>query len=273
MNSESSIKYCTMGNNHVKTEPCPKCREEGNDTRGDNLSRYADGSSYCWKCGHYDLSNNIISKFLDRGNKPTHDRLPLVHLPIDVDINYPSFIIDWVGKYDLDVSDLLYNNVLYSNKGIKLRDIQLTDCLLFPFWDNERLIGYQCRVFGNGKDKVKWYSKGDVQNIAHVLFLGKVGHAKIKIDRLVFTEDLISAIKVSKIGICAMPIFGVHLTKRMAQIRVLNPLESIIFLDADMHSHSLKESNVMRLNGFKTHIILSKCDPKEYTYNELKEIL
>ncbi len=46
-----------------------------------------------------------------------------------------------------------------------------------------------------------------------------------------------------------------------------------IFLDADMHQHSLKESNVMRLNGFKTHVILSKCDPKEYTYNELKEIL
>ena len=271
MNLESSIKYCTMGNNHVKTEPCPKCREEGNDTRGDNLSRYADGSSYCWKCGHYDLSSDVISKFLDRGNKFIPEKLPLIPLPNDVDINYPSFIIDWVGKYDLDVSDLLYNNVLYSNKGIKLRDIQLTDCLLFPFWDNERLIGYQCRVFGNGKDKVKWYSKGDVQNIAHVLFLGKVGHAKIKIDKLVFTEDLISAIKVSKIGICAMPIFGVHLTKSMTC--VLNPIESIIFLDADMHSHSLKESNVMRLNGFKTHVILSKCDPKEYSYDELKEIL
>ncbi len=32
-------------------EPCPSCRERGQDRSGDNLIRYADGGSYCFACG------------------------------------------------------------------------------------------------------------------------------------------------------------------------------------------------------------------------------
>ena len=31
-------------------EPCPKCRENGDDASGDNLHRYPDGSAHCFKC-------------------------------------------------------------------------------------------------------------------------------------------------------------------------------------------------------------------------------
>lgn len=34
----------------VGKEPCPKCREKGGDRSGDNLVRYSDGSSFCFKC-------------------------------------------------------------------------------------------------------------------------------------------------------------------------------------------------------------------------------
>ncbi len=33
-------------------EPCPKCRERGEDNAGDNLHRYPDGGAYCHKCGY-----------------------------------------------------------------------------------------------------------------------------------------------------------------------------------------------------------------------------
>lgn len=33
-------------------EACPKCREEGRDTSGDNLVRYEDGGARCFSCGH-----------------------------------------------------------------------------------------------------------------------------------------------------------------------------------------------------------------------------
>lgn len=38
--------------NVVGKEPCPACRENGDDTSGDNLARYEDGGAYCFACGH-----------------------------------------------------------------------------------------------------------------------------------------------------------------------------------------------------------------------------
>jgi twinkle protein len=33
-------------------EPCPKCREEGHDRAGDNLTRWPEGNAYCIRCGY-----------------------------------------------------------------------------------------------------------------------------------------------------------------------------------------------------------------------------
>ena len=39
----------------IKHGPCPKCRENGQDTRGDNLVTYSDGHVYCMACHYYKL--------------------------------------------------------------------------------------------------------------------------------------------------------------------------------------------------------------------------
>jgi twinkle protein len=41
------------GSYQVGKEPCPKCREKGEDTSGDNLVKYSDGHGYCFACNHY----------------------------------------------------------------------------------------------------------------------------------------------------------------------------------------------------------------------------
>lgn len=41
----------------VGNEPCPKCRENGNDNSGDNLIRYSDGHGYCFACEYYERGN------------------------------------------------------------------------------------------------------------------------------------------------------------------------------------------------------------------------
>lgn len=38
----------------MRHEPCPKCRESGNDTDGNNLARYSDGHGHCFSCGYYE---------------------------------------------------------------------------------------------------------------------------------------------------------------------------------------------------------------------------
>lgn len=261
---------------HLHNEACPKCRKDGHDKSGDNLAVYSDDSCYCWKCGYFRNGSNSIAGFLAKRNKPIPNKYRSINLPDDCQPCFPDEVLTWIGKYDLTESDLLNVGALYSHEGItklhKGETIRLDKLLCFPFWDKDNLLGYQARVFGVNKDKGKWYSKGDVQTIVHVLNNG-VGHALIKTTRLVLVEDLISAIKISRLGISAMPLFGVNIKSRIGQFRVLSPLELIIFLDPDQHKHSIEESNLLRLNGFQVHTVLSKKDPKEYTYEELKELL
>lgn len=261
---------------HLRNEACPKCRKVGHDRSGDNLAVYSDDSRYCWKCGYFRNGSNSIAEFLDKRNKPVPNKHRPLNLPDDCIPSYPNDVLEWLHKYQLTQSDIVKAGALYSQNGVTTKKGTFTRLLCFPFWqytDNDMLLlGYQARVFGDGKEKCKWLSFGDVQTIVNILNNG-VGHALIKTTRLVLVEDLISAIKVSRLGISAMPLFGVNIKSRIGQFRVLNPLELIIFLDPDQHKHSIEESNLLRLNGFKAHTVLSKKDPKEYTYDELKELL
>jgi twinkle protein len=44
----------------VGTEPCPKCRDMGNDNSGDNLVVYSDDHKYCFACQYYVKGDNEI---------------------------------------------------------------------------------------------------------------------------------------------------------------------------------------------------------------------
>lgn len=41
----------------VRKEHCPRCRENGRDTAGDNLVVYEDGSVHCFACGYHPKPN------------------------------------------------------------------------------------------------------------------------------------------------------------------------------------------------------------------------
>jgi twinkle protein len=45
----------------VSRGPCPACRSQGGDTRGDNLVYYDDNHSYCYKCGYSDNTKNVLT--------------------------------------------------------------------------------------------------------------------------------------------------------------------------------------------------------------------
>jgi hypothetical protein len=248
----------------IKNIACPKCRENGKDKSGDNLATYNDGSSYCWNCGHYTLSDNVISQFLSKGINTSIDTPPLITTPFDCCLDYPDKSIHWFNNYSLTKSDMLNNGMLWSESEQRL---------IIPLWNGGELLGWQGRYFGVDKDNKKWFGKGNLQEIYHILFNGRVGQAYNDANQLVLTEDIISAIKVSKLGIAAMPLFGVNIKTRWKLLRILKYQEVIIFLDPDMHTKSLLQSKEGALQGVRNRCILSTKDPKEYSYDELKEIL
>jgi len=261
----------------IKNVACVKCRENGKDKHGDNFATYSDGSGYCWNCGYTRLSDNAISEFLSKGKCCIPATPPLITTPFDCCLDYPKKSIDWMNKYSLTKMDMLNNGVLWSSDGVGFNykgvRIQATDLLIFPLWNNEVLEGWQGRYFGNDGRIPKWIGRGDLQEVYHILFNGKVGQAKNDANQLVLTEDIISAIKVSKLGICCMPLFGVNIKSRWKLLRILRYQEVIIFLDPDMHTKSLLQSKEGALQGVRNRCILSTKDPKEYSYDELREIL
>jgi twinkle protein len=57
----------------VGREPCPACQSNGEDSKGDNLVRYDNGSAYCFACKHteYEMSSKPESKKVTPVTQPT----------------------------------------------------------------------------------------------------------------------------------------------------------------------------------------------------------
>lgn len=53
----------------IGDEPCPKCREMGNDRSGDNLAVYSDGHKFCFACKHYVKGDTEMNTYTERAPK------------------------------------------------------------------------------------------------------------------------------------------------------------------------------------------------------------
>tara|TARA_R110002051_G_scaffold174968_1_gene245048 strand:+ start:507 stop:2165 length:1659 start_codon:yes stop_codon:yes gene_type:complete len=65
-------------------EACPKCRELGNDTKGDNLHVYADGQTHCYACDYHTFADNnsTPTSYKPRFKKNTEAAVEGVHAAI-----------------------------------------------------------------------------------------------------------------------------------------------------------------------------------------------
>lgn len=240
----------------IKQERCPKCADNGKDTSKDNLGVYSDGHKYCFACGYTELPDGI-TRFKNKSLDIKQEQHK-VFLPSDVSIDYPKIALEWVEQYELDKNTLLKHNVMWSNNKKRL---------YFPVYGEEELLAYQGRYFGTDPNKKKWWGKGDFKNIFHII--GQQGRS------LVLVEDIVSAIKISRFT-QAMPLFGNHIGKeRFKRLFKLLPrgLELIIWLDPDIRSHSLVQSKIGAIMGLNTRTVFSDGDPKEHTYEEIKNYL
>lgn len=255
-------EYVEQSSYVVRKERCPECARQGKDQTGDNLAIYSDGHSYCYSCG-YVTGSNLSDRIRSRSSstRKLDKQEHRVYLPEDSDTNYPTIALDWIKQYDLNRNDLLSGNVLWSTSASRL---------IFPVYDGDMgLMAYQGRYFGppapeGQKTYPKWYGKGDLKNTFNIL-----GRSS---NQIVLVEDIISAIKLSKITM-AMPLYGSHIgVERFKRLYSLykDQVEVCIYLDPDKRSESIVEARRGMLCGLKTRVIYSERDPKEHSYEELK---
>ena len=84
-------------------------------------------------------------------------------------------------------------------------------------------------------------------------------------------EDVVSSIKIGKTGIPVMPIFGSHISSKMIQRLSYITDKIIIWLDPDKRKESIKFTNVSNVIGLHASAIFSDHDPKEESYEYIKE--
>jgi len=241
----------------VRKERCPECKKLGKDTSQDNLAVYSDGHKWCYSCKYTEFPSQIeFFKRKQEINTEVDTKLPF--LPLDCDVNYPLRALSWVKQYELTKEDLYKHSVLWSES---------TQRLLFPIFGDGHLIAFQGRDFSFHMDKPKWFGRGNLKDTFNILGTG---------NKLVLTEDIISAIKVSKCGVMAMPIYGCVIGrerfKRLYKLIDSNT-EVLIWLDPDKRTEATKEAKLGQLCGINTRTVFSDKDPKEHSFVSIKEIL
>lgn len=231
----------------IRKEPCPECRRIGNDRSGDNLAVYSDGHTYCYRCGYTSGRKKIAQAV-------SHSQCQII-LPSDVVTELPYEARQWLNKYELTRLDISRNHIMWSEKYSRI---------VFPYFNEVELLAWQGRYIGEDKTKAKWFSQGKIHEIIHPL--------QVKNRFAVLVEDIVSAIKVSKI--CgAIPIFGSSIsTKQWLRLRTIVD-RSCLWLDPDVRGKSLTLSRVGTLLGVPTHPIFSDKDPKEHTIDFIADTL
>jgi Zn ribbon nucleic-acid-binding protein len=199
----------------------------------DGLAVYEDGGMHCFSCGYHKHGHALARlKMTDKqsSSKPNHAVLSP---------DLPQQAVAYLQQYGLITAEM------------KLWQ-----------WDIKRSrIVWKDGDFYNGRsftEQPKWLSFG----------------TKPKTIRgagapLVFVEDIISAIKVSRHTEC-LCLFGSHITIDMVP---LGRQPYVIWLDADKAQESAKYAKRLRVMGMQAHSLVTEKDPKEYNDNEIVNYL
>ena len=235
-------------NKSFTTEPCPRCRKKGRDTRGDNLIVYSDGGAHCFSCSYHRhpkfTLNHLTQEVKDDNEKAV--------LPSDFTREIPAECWKWLLQYGLPYS---YWKA-YCGYSPKANRLILTFGTPIKF-----SIG---RAFTVGDRKWKFYGDGHKHTEVFSEQLSK---------EVVLVEDLISAHKVAQVTSCVC-LFGVEINDLV--IKQLKALKRPVTLWLDDDQYSLLPKKINRLQSlldWPVRYVHTPKDPKAYTTQEIREIL
>ena len=164
-------------------------------------------------------------------------------LPQDVTTELPYEARKWLNQYDLTRMDISGNNVMWSEQLQRI---------IFPYFNETGLLAWQGRYVEKeiqtdqkriDSSPAKWYSKGKIHEIIHPI--------KVRDSAAVLVEDIISAIKVSRVQ-GSIPIFGSSISAKH-WLRLKHLVDRVwIWLDPDMRSKSVKMASMGQLLGIRT---------------------
>ena len=232
----------------IKHGPCPKCRELGNDNRGDNLAIYDDGGAHCFACGYHSYPN-INYRLQPKVHAKPNTNL----LPFDFTREIPTRAWEWLLQYGLPYS------YWKAHCGYSPKEERLVFCVGEPL---QFSIG---RYVGTSGDKPKkWYVWGDCHKHCEVIGTG---------EKVILVEDLISAHKVAQVT-QAIPLFGTKIHKPHLYYLLNTDQDIILWLDKDQEFNSRKTAiRLQSLINKEVKVITTDKDPKCLSLDKIQTTL
>lgn len=220
----------------LRKEACPRCREQGKDNSGDNLVRYTNGSAFCFACRYLEKPTNY---------EPPVAKKPPKEVPKDLTLNFPKENLDWLKQYlsPDEIGDYFrYSPSLrrhvYQHEGYwEARSVNPTA---------------EPKVLSHGSKPFILFGTGDP---------------------IVVVEDVVSAIKVSRVA-TALPLFGSHFPGDwMVRVAKLKPSKIVIWLDKDKTFECREYGAKMRTLVPICYSLTTQQDPKAQDTDDIRRLL
>jgi ribosomal protein S27AE len=226
----------------LKHESCPNCGSK------DNLARYDDNSAYCFGCKYVENKTQYTPK-----NDQNIEQI--IKLPENSSTQIGKKGLEWLDKYEITPEERIRYRMLWSEDR---------EQLIFPIYNGtNNVIAWQGRNFKSNA-KSKYFSQGKIHDILYLC-----GNKKSPI---IIVEDLVSAIKVSRVC-SSMPLFGSEASTSLLMRLKLHCESIIVWLDSDKWKNSQDIVNRARSIGLAALAVYTTQDPKEYDTNKIKYFL
>lgn len=163
----------------------------------------------------------------------------------------------WLMKYGITPHEISKYNIGYSPTYKRI---------IFPVYQNNELVYWQGRTVNEvTKDNPKWINIKQ-RGRKDIYFRATAGNAVT----IVLVEDIISAIKVARHSEC-VALLGSYITDDLILSLALHRV--LIWLDEDKKNEAVKYLMRMKSLGIAATLRVTSKDPKEYSTDEIKEIL
>lgn len=252
----------------IGTTACPRCRDRGADSRGDNLVEYADGGAHCFACGYHRPSRRFVPKLIE---KDYHEQ---TSLPADFTREVPGIAWKWLLQYGLPMS-YWRPYVGFSPKDSRL----VFTCGDPAFFSIGRYIEHEgnsevrqregSTLHGVAASRAarKWFVWGDSHK--HAICYGDQDAGTT----VALVEDVISAHKVGRLAI-AIPLFGTVVHPCHIQLCKHIGLPIKLWLDKDQQGTTYKKAaHISMYTGLPVEVVHTDKDPKELDLETIKGTL
>lgn len=252
----------------IRYDNCPFCGERVRG-KGFVVTRTKNGFfMWCFRChSHKHITREGISlsgirrylKARESSRKLTEEQTlshNAVALPSDFTTDIPHAGKLWLYKGGVTDAEMSKYRFGYSPS---------LDRVILPVWGEEGLLYWQGRALTQMEGVPKYLNVTSKRKSVYFV-------VNMDSDTTVLVEDILSALTVARAGANSLALLGSSVNMGVHEFIKTNKVR--VWLDPDKRKESIRYAKMLSAHGFRASpVVLTTKDPKEYSTEEVQEIL